>query len=165
MNISNYERAISVYALRVARKTNFRLSQEDAAQELRIKLWRSVDRYNPAKGTENTFYFQVLHNHHKTLIYRTLRYCTREETFWQRHVPFLDQYRQDSIQTHDFIRDLIDALSSERMKTILTLYLEGYNQSEIAQKLKLPRRYVNEDYQAALHQLKTLVGRDNYERI
>ena len=55
-------------------------SAEDLAQEVFIKMYRTLDSYSPEKGGFTTWIMTMTRNHYKTTIWRTYYIKTSENT-------------------------------------------------------------------------------------
>jgi RNA polymerase sigma-70 factor (ECF subfamily) len=133
-----------------------RATAEECTQDAFVALWRSAERFDPARGKVSTWLFAIARNFALSAVRR------------QRPTVGLDQGREaattagldELVASADTAAQLADAMANlpEPQLAVLQLaYFEGLSQSEIAERLGLPLGTVKGRVRLALERLRMLV--------
>lgn len=128
----------------------------DVLQEVFVKIWRHIDRYDASRGRLFTWMHHVARN-------SAIDATRRKE--WQRsrmNRPLTDDHDRlkDSSLPPGIDPDLrksVGVLKEEHKVLVDMSYFQGYTQAEIAKILGIPLGTVKTRLRAALIQLKKLI--------
>lgn len=139
-----YDRtAARVYglALRIVRDP---AQAEEVAQESYLQIWRTVQRFDPSRGSAISWVLRITHSAAVNRVRSAQASTNREETY-QREVQPVDHLWRDI--TFDRVHDSFEArrvhqalteLSAAQRQALELAYFGGYTHSEIARHLELP---------------------------
>ena len=129
---------------------------QDTAQDTFLRVWRAMDRYDPASGAFSTWIYTIARN-------RCLTVLAREPSPQSSlsHTDIWDQAEQIAIApvTNDaaslaWLRQQVDALPAHFRNCLTLFYYEDHSVAEVAAMLGLPEGTVKTHLyraRAALH--------------
>ena len=151
----NYSAAIYGVILRIVQSEE---AAEDVLQEAFIKIWKNIEKYDPAKGRLFTWLVNIARN---TAIdsLRVKDYTIKSQ------IRSLDNSvrtvnRQHKVYTptdHIGLKEIINKLKPDYKILIDKLYFEGYTQEEAARELNIPLGTVKTRIRAAINVLREIV--------
>lgn len=135
---------------------------EDALQEIFLKVYRSLGRYQPSKGAFTTWIYRITVNH-----------CISQRRKFLRFIKPVGTLDEDEKQTHTFIEDklseeqvLQQALKnlSKKLRAVIVLrYFLDLSYSEIAQVLDIPLGTVKSRLNMGLSQVRNEIKAENFK--
>jgi RNA polymerase sigma-70 factor (ECF subfamily) len=115
---------------------------EDVTQEAFLALWRSVARYDRARGSVRSWVLGIVHNRAIDSLRRNTVHARRrasdegiEERFEAPERTDVEVARREDAAS---IRTVLDELPAEQSKVIELAYFGGFTHSEIAEMLETP---------------------------
>lgn len=128
---------------------------EDILQDSFVKIWKSIDTYNPEKGKLFTWMARLARN--SAIDYKrgkSFAKSTRNEDIdsvysqvdTYHHVPD----KSDSIG----VRDLMGVLSASQKQILDLVYFHGYTQAEVSDELQIPLGTVKSKIRLAVKELR-----------
>jgi len=110
---------------------------DDLVQETMVRLWRTADRFDPARGNEKAYVAAVARNAAIDMARRAARRAT-VSTPEPDGLQDLGRPDADAVATRVAVRRALAALTEERRELLRLAYFEGLSQAEIAQRLEIP---------------------------
>lgn len=127
---------------------------EDVLQESFVKIWKKIDQYDRSKGRFFTWILNITRNtaiDHWRAMQRKATSDIDQPTVAAAAGGYEDA-PEDALDTNTILDQL-----GEPEKTLIYLgYLEGYSQSEIAKKLKMPLGTVKTKMRKSLRVLRDM---------
>jgi RNA polymerase sigma-70 factor (ECF subfamily) len=122
-------------AYRVCRR---RALAEEVVQEAFLSLWRSRDRYDPARGSVRSWVLRVVHNRAIDALRRAP--APAAELTAEHEPPAPDHTEAAVVQRADahHLRQALHALPDEQRRAIELAFFDGLTHGEIAARLGLP---------------------------
>jgi RNA polymerase sigma-70 factor (ECF subfamily) len=131
-------------------------SADDLVQETMLRLWRSADRFDPARGTETTFVATVARNAAIDLARR--RACRPVVSLADTdEVAPAEGTATDAVATAVTIRGALAQLPVTQRELLRLAYFEHLTQPEIAERLHLPVGTVKSRTFQALRRLRQIL--------
>lgn len=136
----------------------FRMIQDedkanDLMQDVFVKIWKNIDKYNESKGRLYTWMLNITRNScidSLRLVENKVNIQNLENTVYE-----IDRQEAVSIGLDETgIHEFMQRLKPERKQLLDMAYFEGYTQEEIAEKLGLPLGTVKTRIRAALQELR-----------
>jgi RNA polymerase sigma-70 factor, ECF subfamily len=136
----------------------FRMIQDedranDLMQDVFVKIWKNIDKYNEGKGRLYTWMLNIARNScidNLRLVENKVNIQNLENTVYE-----IDRQEAVSIGLDETgIHEFMQRLKPERKQLLDMAYFEGYTQEEIAEKLGLPLGTVKTRIRAALQELR-----------
>ncbi|WP_240155136.1 sigma-70 family RNA polymerase sigma factor [Chitinophaga sp. Cy-1792] len=129
----------------------------DTLQEVFLKIWRLIDKYDPGKGTLFTWMFQIARSTSIDMVRSKNWLKTKLNVeLSDSHMAMPDN---NKTAFEDIgLRKAIKGLRQEHSVLIELSYFQGYTQEEIAQMLQLPLGTVKTRLRAALIQLRKFIA-------
>jgi RNA polymerase sigma-70 factor (ECF subfamily) len=150
-----YAAALFGFISRIVRSNHV---AEDLLQDVFVKIWRTIDSYEPARGALFTWMVSIARN---TCIdhLRSRQYKTAAQTS---AIPdFLESFAIMFSETHNTenkdLHNLSQKLDEKHRRIIDMLYFMGYSQKEVAEELDIPLGTVKTRSRAALIQLRKMI--------
>jgi RNA polymerase sigma-70 factor, ECF subfamily len=131
---------------------------EELLQDVFVKIWKHIDAYDATKGTLFTWmlnitrntckdYFRTKHYHYQTLIVQD-----ELDGISSKYMPQSSNYQAESWEMQLLTQKLLP-----KYKEIIDLvYIYGYSQEQVAEKLKIPLGTVKTRSRDALRQLRDI---------
>lgn len=154
-----YKNPIYGVILRIVREENM---AEEVLQDVFIKIWQQVDRYEPQKGKLFTWIFRIARN---MAIDRTR---SKDMKTWKCHETLVADWLDHHQHYHDFFQ--AEALDLERLFRILSpkqqevmslIYRQGYTHNETAETTGLPLGTVKTLVRMGLETLRSIVSAES----
>jgi RNA polymerase sigma-70 factor (ECF subfamily) len=131
---------------------------DDVVQETMLRLWRSADRFDPARGNEPTFVAAVARN----VAIDMARRAACRPSVPTAHVPdvSLPVSEADRVATVTTVRAALASLPASERELLRLAYFEQLTQKEIAERLHLPVGTVKSRLFHASHHLRATIEDD-----
>ncbi|MBP2356029.1 RNA polymerase sigma-70 factor (ECF subfamily) [Kribbella aluminosa] len=116
---------------------------EEVAQEVMIDLWRTANRYDPARGSVHSWILTIAHRRAVDRVRSEQAAVERETAVAARSVdPAFDQV-SDTVTNRlevEQVRRCMDTLTDLQRESVTLAYYNGYTYPEVAEQLgaKLP---------------------------
>ena len=154
--LGQFVRRFTPFVCSVARRMGATTGTDDLVQETMVRLWKSADRFDPARGSEPTFVATVTRN---VVIDRARREAARPS------VPTAEVHElappvepaADSVATRIAVRAALAQLAPAQRELVRMAYFEQLTQKEIAVRLGLPLGTVKSRTFHALRELRSLL--------
>lgn len=158
MLYANYADALYGVILKSVQDT---AQAEDLMQEVFIKIWRSIDKYDPARSRLYTWMIRIARNacidHLRSPGNKNLR-NTREKTEDIQHLPCLKDREIDY-----GLMDVIGRMEPKYRDVIHTIFYHNYSHAEAAEVLGLPLGTLKTRVRMALLMLRSSLQPLPYE--
>lgn len=153
-----YDRhAAAAFALAM-RMCRSRPAAEEICQEAFLSVWRSADRYDPARGSARTWLLGVVHNRAIDHLRRSAtrdRLRASDDGITER-VPAPERTDAQAAQHEEAAaaRAALDGLPPTQRQAVELAYFAGLTHTEIAVRLRVPTGTVKSRIRLALHKLR-----------
>jgi RNA polymerase sigma-70 factor, ECF subfamily len=131
----------------------------DVTQDVFVKIWKNLERYDASKGTIFTWMINIARNSAIDKI-RSQEYVqTRQNLEIENYVGVIDQ-ENTSMMNIDAIglNSIIEKLKPEYRQLIDLVYFKGYSQSEIADEFNIPLGTIKTRIKSAITTLRTFMN-------
>ncbi|WP_270182617.1 RNA polymerase sigma factor [Alkalihalobacillus sp. CinArs1] len=126
---------------------------EEVVQDVYMEVWNKRNQFDPSKGKLSSWVNQITKN-------RAIDRIKKEQRSFQETV--MEDFRavNETAYTHDHIEDnhVIDqaltTLTHEQQEIMRLIYFEGYSQSEVATRKKIPLGTVKSRVRLGIKKLK-----------
>lgn len=129
---------------------------EELLQDVFVKAWKNIDKYDMEKGSLFTWLLQITRNtcidHMRTKAHK-FRFNSDIDTQKEK-IAFKHEDNYNSENTE--LRNLAFKLEFKYRQIIDLVYFWGYSQDEVAQMLNIPLGTVKTRCRAGLQQLRTI---------
>ena len=130
---------------------------EDLLQELFVKIWNSIDKYDDSKGRLFTWMSRLAKNMAIDQVRRKSHVNSSKHVDIEEKVGDIDQKLSYKINTDTIgIRKLTTAMNPMQRLLLNMVYFEGYTHTEIAEELNLPLGTVKSRIRFALLELRKM---------
>jgi RNA polymerase sigma-70 factor (ECF subfamily) len=133
--------------------------RKDASQEIVLQLWKSFPHFR-GEAKISTWIYRVALNTVLNLVKSKKNQPSQND--FSDDLGFVDTESAVFFEGSDFIQFILNHLSSED-KALMILYLEGYEQAEIAQILTLNLSNVSTKINRIKNKLKKIFKPEDYE--
>ncbi|MDQ3046914.1 MAG: sigma-70 family RNA polymerase sigma factor [Bacteroidota bacterium] len=151
---SNYRKAIYSDILKMVQDKDV---ANDLCQEVFIKVWNNMAKYNPAKGELYTWLINISRNHCRDYFRSTYFQSNKLTSAIDGKTPSTPKLEAFNLDRMDLYR-LLSELSTEQKEIIELLFLKGFTQNEVASIKNLPLGTVKTKSRSALLNLRRLVA-------
>ena len=148
-----YSASLFGVALRIV---NNQTIAEEMLQDVFVKIWKHIDTYDAEKGTLFTWMLNITRNtckdYFRSKQYNYQKIIAQEELD---HIPskYVPQTTSNQAEIHDL--DLLTQKLEPKYKDIIDLvYVFGYSQEQVSEKLNLPLGTVKTRSRVALKRLR-----------
>jgi RNA polymerase sigma-70 factor, ECF subfamily len=149
----NYSGALYGVVLRVLNGNE--LAAQDTLQEVFVKIWRNIEKYDASKGTLFTWMLNIARN---AAIDHIRSNASRKEISNDFNDVDIANVADEDVSFDAIgIKDKVKQLNPIYQEVIETLYFAGLTQEEAAEKLGLPLGTVKTRIRTALIQLRTIL--------
>jgi RNA polymerase sigma factor (sigma-70 family) len=127
----------------------------DVLQEVFVKIWKNIDKYDPSKGRLFTWLLNLARN--KALdVVRSADFKKSGKVQNIDNVVY--KFQEDSFNTdHIGLEAIVKQLKPEYRVLIDLIYFEGFTHVEAAEKLEIPLGTVKTRVRAALIELRKIM--------
>ena len=128
---------------------------EELLQDIFIKIWKNIDKYEASKGTLFTWMLHITRNtciDYLRSVQHKMQMHTQPQLLETLTIPEAAQYKAE----HAELKGLAFKLEHKYKEVIELLYFWGYSQEEVAQRLQIPLGTVKTRSRMGLQQLRTL---------
>lgn len=133
----SYARALYGVSFKMVNDKNI---AEDILQEVFMKIWEHIDKYDSSKGTLFTWMINITRNscrdYFRSKHYRT-QSMTSENSLEKLNVGLKDSFTTTQDE-NDELYQLTQNLESKYREIIDLVYIYGYTQDEVSKMLDLP---------------------------
>ncbi len=155
--ISRYSPAIRIKAAKLKNKN---IEPEDLCQEGYLALFEAVRAFDPEKGSFSAFAGTCINNRMKNAVIKAHGKLEKAEDFDLMLVPdesgSADEYLITK-EDNDEIAEKLLTLLTEKEYDVLRLYLDGYSYKQIAEKMGISQKSVDNGLSRARKKLKELL--------
>jgi len=133
---------------------------EELLQDVFIKIWKNIDKYEASKGTLFTWMLHITRNtciDYLRSMQHKMQMRMRPELQETLAAPATSQCKAENTE----LRGFAFKLEHKYQQVIDLLYFRGYSQEEVAQTLKIPLGTVKTRSRMGLQQLRTLYENAN----
>jgi RNA polymerase sigma-70 factor (ECF subfamily) len=127
---------------------------KDLLQDTFIKIWQSLESYDPKRGTMFTWMLNIARNTAIDYL-RSRQHQQQQKT--DELPDYVYEHEQWSVEPevdHIGVRELLDTLDCECRRVLELAYYRGYTHSEIAEELGIPLGTVKTRLRTAITQLR-----------
>jgi RNA polymerase sigma-70 factor (ECF subfamily) len=125
---------------------------EELVQETFVRLWQSAERFDPARGSADTFVMTIAR---RTAIDLHRRAASRPHgALWESEVEPTDDESFERVILELDIRSALDSLPDKQREVLELSYRQDLTQRQIAERLAIPLGTVKTRTWHALHALK-----------
>ncbi len=129
----NYSDTLYGIAIRVLKNEPF---AEDCIQKSLLKIWNAIDTYDASKSTLYTWMAQIVKN--TAFDIKRLKSFQKEEKTETIDPSVYKDRVNNQEQGGIDVENLLGSIDSKYSEVLYYLYLEGYSQSELSEKLDIP---------------------------
>jgi len=131
---------------------------EEIIQDVFVKIWNSISQYDSSKGRFYTWMINIARN--TAIDY--LKSKAHQNELKNQSIPDFVYNSADLSTTDDFpdyigLTSMLEGLESDKKELIELAYYQGFTQSQISEKLKIPLGTVKTKLRNALIKLKDLL--------
>jgi len=140
------------------------LSDEELAkeglQDVFLKIWDNIDRYNPHKGRLFTWMAQIARNT-AIDISRSKRFKKKGKTGSLPDYVYNSSQLSEESTTEDIgLQRVLQQLSEEERKVVQLVYFQSFTHKEVSEHLDMPLGTVKTRVRKALQKLKKLLDKE-----
>ena len=141
-----------------------RVAAEDISQEAFLSIWRSKDRYQPARGSVRTWVLGIVHHRAIDALRRNLvherRRASAEGIEERQEAPERERTDVEAARREEarHVRAAIGDLPDEQSRVIQLAYFGGFSHSQIAEMLEMPIGTVKGRMRLGLDKLRAGLG-------
>jgi len=136
---------------------------EDAVQDAFLQVWRSAERFDPARAKASTWVLTFVHRRAVDLVRREERRRTEPvESAPEPAQPGADE-DVEARSKRQIVQDALRRLPKEQRQAIELAYYGGLTQSELAERLGQPLGTIKSRMFAGLQQLRGLLDEAGFE--
>ena len=134
---------------------------EEIAQDTMMAVWRNTHQFSNDKGSVSAWIYAIARNLRIDRI--------RKNAVWQRMYTELESiewhegeavYAQRWVGERHDLENALGGLPPEQLEVIQLAFIDGFSQSEIARRLRLPLGTVKSRMRLAFEKLRSSVGRE-----
>jgi RNA polymerase sigma-70 factor (ECF subfamily) len=119
-----------------------RAMAEDVVQEAFLSVWRSVSRFDPARGSVRAWVLRATHNRAIDAFRRTVAKDVRDvaDEGLAERLPARERVEEEVQRREDVrqVRSALDGLPRDQRQVIELAYFGGFTHTQIAEMLDLP---------------------------
>lgn len=152
-----YGRLVFSVALRITQDHG---AAEEITQDVFLRCWRSIERYQPGQGSLSTWIISIAHNRAiDELRSRRGQHLRREvsDSYVHPHTP-LDQ-DIDELLLRSEIQQALRELPAAQRDVIELIFWGGLTRREVAEQLQLPLGTVHTRLRLGIEKLRAALGR------
>jgi RNA polymerase sigma-70 factor (ECF subfamily) len=129
---------------------------QDTAQDAFLRVWRALDRYNPASGALSTWIYAIARNRCLSVLERQphVHDSLSQTDTWEQATQIASPKATNDAASLAWLRTQVDALPTAYRNSLTLFYYEDHSLSEVASMLGLPEGTVKTHLhraRAALH--------------
>lgn len=130
----------------------------DLLQEVFVKIWNSVESYDPSKGRLYTWMLNIARNRSIDFLRSKAHNKSKQTNSIDDNVYVVDQHNQTNLNTDTIgVREFVSKLKEKHRDIIELVYFKGYTQEETAEELGIPLGTVKTRSRAAIKELRELL--------
>jgi RNA polymerase sigma-70 factor, ECF subfamily len=130
---------------------------EDVLQDVFIKIYHNIEKFDASKGRLYTWLLNVTRNYCIDKIRSSDQKNQNKNRSIDDLVPVINNQLFTGISVdHIGLRKLVNSLVPEQREIIERMYFEGYTQTEVAEIMNIPLGTVKTRARAAILKLRTL---------
>lgn len=151
----NYRKTINHVVLNTVFNTEL---AHDLTQEILMKAWHHMAKYDPQKGALYTWLINIANNHCKDY-FRSKQFHQRQTTALSETLTEEPLPHEDPAYDHICLKHLLLQLSLEQRELMDLVYTQGFSQTEIAVLWNIPLGTVKSKIRSALIQLRKFASK------
>ncbi len=148
----HYSPAIYGLVLSIVRKES---DAGDVTQDVFVKIWKNIARYDDKKGTLFTWMLNIARNTSIDFLRKHRKMVVVENQNLESDVSMSNGVETVKVE-HIGIRDLVNKIEPEYRQVIDYMYFKGYTQQEISDELQIPLGTVKTRSRIAMRELNKM---------
>ncbi len=133
---------------------------EDVVQDAFLCVWRSLDTFDPARGTVRTWLLTIVRNRALDVLRSRRLHPMRELCEDSAFADSVDVAREAQVRVDGSqVRQALESLPDVQRETLRLAYLEGMSHAEIAARMAEPLGTIKGRVRLGLARLRTMVDR------
>ncbi|MFE0105049.1 ECF RNA polymerase sigma factor SigK [Streptomyces sp. NPDC059009] len=149
-----------VYGL-VRRVLRDSAQSEEVVQEVLLELWRSAARFDPARGSAQSWILTLAHRRAVDRVRSVRAAGEREQRVARRaDMPAFDQVAEEveEAMEREWVRRCMERLTALQHQAVTLAYYDGYTYREVARRLSVPLGTVKTRMREGLRRLRDCLG-------
>jgi RNA polymerase sigma-70 factor (ECF subfamily) len=151
----NYSAALNGVVLRIVRDE---ASATDTLQDVFVKIWKNIQKYDSAKGTIYTWMLNIARNTAIDKLRKIQREGVVEIQTFDSFVSNSSVHQTTMKIDHLGVKEVVDKLDPDLRLIIEYLYFGGYTQQEVSDELNIPLGTVKTRARNGLKELRKLIS-------
>lgn len=134
---------------------------EEVAQEVLVEVWRTATRFDPTKGTAQTWILTMAHRRAIDRVRSEQSSRDRSDRIGRRDRARDYDEVAEEVETrfeHQQVRDALDALTDLQREAVELAYYRGYTYREVAEMLDTPLGTIKTRMRDGLIRLRDAMG-------
>ncbi|WP_327372001.1 sigma-70 family RNA polymerase sigma factor [Streptomyces sp. NBC_01217] len=134
---------------------------EEVAQEVLLDVWRSAARFDPDRGSAQSWILTLAHRRAVDRVRSARAAGEREQREARRaEQPAFDQVAEEveAGLERDWVRRCLDKLTELQRQSVTLAYYDGFTYREVAERLSLPLGTVKTRMRDGLTRLRACLG-------
>lgn len=148
----NYSDALYGVVLKVVRTEEI---AQDLLQDIFVKIWKNVEKYNPEKGRLFTWMLNIARN--TSIDYLRVNRLEIQDIDSSVYAVEQNQTIYNELDSKE-LKEIVSRLKPEQQQLIEMVYWGGYTHEEAAQRLDMPLGTVKTRVRNALRDLRKIFG-------
>ncbi len=140
-------------AMRILRRKDL---AEEATHEAFLRIWRSAQSFDPARGAARAWLFAIVRNQALTILRNEQRFDA--DTLDENHEPDLDDRGIEVARDRARCVRCLQQLDTGRRSAIVLAYVHGFSHGELAGRLGVPLGTVKSWVRRGLRSLQECMG-------
>ncbi len=137
----------------IVRIVNRKELADEVLQEVFLKLWKNIDKYDDSKSKLFTWLYQIARN-------TSLNALDKKSEKANRMMNYDGEYAIDpstswNVETLD-VRGMLDKVEVKHKEVLFLIYMKGFTQKEVSDQLNIPLGTVKTRVRNGLIELKKL---------
>ncbi len=154
---SNYSGALYGIIFRMVREEEL---AKEILQDVLLRIWKYISKYNPEKGRFYTWMAQIARNCCLNQINSAKYQRAKQTDSLDPEVHSNERLTENPTVKDSGLSDVISKMDPEHRILIDYLYFKGYSQSETAKELDIPIGTVKTRIRKAILHLRKVLGND-----
>jgi RNA polymerase sigma-70 factor (ECF subfamily) len=153
----HYGRLVYTVALRIAQDHG---AAEEITQDVFVRCWRGIDRYEPGRGGLGSWLLAIAH-HRAVDELRSRRGQAQRRELTDEHLALRtsDEPELDELVIRDEVKEALGALPQAQREVIAMVFWGGLTRREAAEQLQVPLGTVHTRLRLGMEKLRTVFAR------